>query len=155
MKNRMKRAAGILLSLMLVVSLFPVMSAAEPEDPSLTPIGQVEVTNVNTALTPGVRPVFTAQIGAGSDMASVKEEVWTDENDRFMISSLVTNDWVVIAGHTYSYGITLEPKEGYVFDENTKLIYNGKTYTQKEIGSVVKVNGSGLELWDFQEDVDV
>ncbi|MBQ1303177.1 MAG: S-layer homology domain-containing protein [Firmicutes bacterium] len=155
MKMRMKKVTGILLSLMLVVSLFPVMSAAVPEDPSLTPIGQVEVTNVNTALTPGVRPVFTAQIGAGSDMASVKEEVWTDENDRFMISSLVTNDWVVIAGHTYSYGITLEPKEGYVFDENTKLIYNGKTYTQKEIGSVVKVNGSGLELWDFQEDVDV
>ena len=152
MKRNAKKAIGILLSLMLVVSVFPVMSMA---DPSPTPIGQVEVTNVNTALTPGVRPAFTAQIGEGSDMASVKEEVWTDENDRFMISSLAENDWVVIAGHTYSYGITLEPKEGYVFDENTKLIYNGKTYTQKEIGSVVKVNGSGLELWDFQEDVDV
>lgn len=119
------------------------------------PIDRVEIKNVNTDLKAGERPAFTAQVGEGSDKASVRQEVWSDANDNFMMASDAVNDWVVISGHTYEYGITLEPKEGYIFDESTELVYKGKTYSQEEIGSTVKVNGSGLELWDFQDDVDV
>ena len=130
---------------------------AQWKDKSTTPkaIDTIEITSINTDLKAGQKPVFEAKLSAESAaMATVKEEHWIDETVNRILSSDGT-EWTVVEGHTYSYGITLAPKEGYVFTETTGLKYNGLNYPQSVIGSTLKAGGSGLELWDFAPDVNV
>ena len=130
---------------------------AQWKDKSTTPkaIDTIEITSINTDLKAGQKPVFEAKLSAESAaMATVKEEHWIDETANRVLSSDGT-EWTVVEGHTYSYGITLAPKEGYVFTETTGLKYNGLNYPQSVIGSTLKAGGSGLELWDFAPDVNV
>ncbi len=118
-------------------------------------IDRVEIKNINTALEPDQRPAFTAEVGVGSDMATIVEQNWVESNGEYYMSSEGDNDRVALAGHSYEYNARFVPKEGYIFDEDTALVYQGKTYSQKEISSTLGAGGSSLEVWDFLDPVDV
>ena len=118
-------------------------------------IDRVEIKNINTALEPDQRPAFTAEVGVGSDMATIVEQNWVESNGEYYMSSEGDNDRVALAGHSYEYNARFVPKEGYIFDEDTVLVYQGKNYSQKVISSTLGAGGSFLEVWDFLDPVDV
>ena len=130
---------------------------AQWKDKSTTPkdIETIKLTFVDTDLKVGQKPNFAAALSTESAaMATIKEEHWIDETDNVLLSS-DGGDQTITEGHTYSYGLTLEAKDGYVFTAITGLEYGGVNYVQSAIGHTLKAGGSGLELWDFMPEVDV
>ncbi len=128
---------------------------AQWKDAADTEIETIEIASINTDLKAGQKPTFAATLTPESAaMATIKEEHWIDETDSKLLSSDGT-EWTIQEGHTYSYGLTLEAKDGYVFTSITGLKYDGINWAQSAIGSTLKVGGSGLELWGFMNEIDV
>ena len=134
-----------------------IVVTAQWKDKDTSPknIDSIELTFVNTDLKAGQKPVFEARLSDESAaVAVIKEEVWTDRGDSVTLSSLGT-DKTITEGHSYSYSIALEPKEGYVFTDYTGLKYKEITYAQSAIGADLDAGGTGLKFWDFIKDVEV
>ncbi|MBR2667948.1 MAG: S-layer homology domain-containing protein [Oscillospiraceae bacterium] len=154
MKKRVRRMVGILLALMLVLALIPASAMA------VEVIDKIELTGITATLTPDEKPAFTAAL---SDESAGKMEINTESWSDMSTSppTLMSSDYdgirVVIAGHYYEYGIDLSAKSGYVFDESTKLVYDGKTYDLTEIGYTFGgsdgTDKSEIQLWNFFDDV--
>ena len=132
-----------------------IVALWKDKDTAPKEIENIKIDSINTDLKIGQKPTFAATLSAESAaMAIIKEEHWIDETDNKLLSSDGT-EWTITEGHTYSYGITLEAKEGYVFTNITGLEYDGISWAQSAIGSTLKADGSGLELWDFMNEIDV
>ncbi|MBR2667855.1 MAG: S-layer homology domain-containing protein [Oscillospiraceae bacterium] len=132
-----------------------IVALWKDKDTAPKEIENIKIDSINTDLKIGQKPTFAATLSAESAaMAIIKEEHWIDETDNKLLSSDGT-EWTITEGHTYSYGITLEAKEGYVFTNITGLEYDGISWAQSAIGSTLKADGSGLELWDFMHEIDV
>ena len=130
---------------------------AQWKDKDATPknIDTIEITFIDTDLKAGQKPNFAAALSpASAAMATVKEEHWIDETAGRILSSDGT-EWTIEEGHSYSYGLTLEAKDGYVFSESTSLSYDSANYPLSAIGYTLHVTGATLQLWDFAPEVDV
>ncbi len=154
MRKRFHRIVGILLALMLVLALIPASAMA------VEVIDKIELTGITATLTPDEKPAFTAALSDESaGKMEINSESWSDMSTSppTLMSSDFDGVRVVIAGHYYEYGIDLSAKSGYVFDESTKLVYDGKTYDLTEIGYTFGgsdgTDKSEIQLWNFFDDV--
>lgn len=124
------------------------------------PIGEwraidvIEIDGATTTFKAGDKPVFTANVPAGSD-SILQCEFWTG-SDGSEVNSVefwdqhITNHIDAFKpGVTYRYGIYLKPARGFYFTPDTKLVINGQEcgYQMGEASVVDPESGWIYTLW--------
>lgn len=117
-------------------------------------IDVIEINGATTTFKAGDKPVFTANVPAGSD-SILQCEFWTG-SDGSEVNSVefwdqhITNHIDAFKpGVTYRYGIYLKPARGFYFTPDTKLVINGQEcgYQMGEASVVDPESGWIYTLW--------
>lgn len=117
-------------------------------------IDVIEINGATTTFKAGDKPVFTANVPAGSD-SILQCEFWTG-SDGSEVNSVefwdqhITNHIDAFKpGVTYRYGLYFKPARGFYFTPNTKLMVNGVEcgYQTSEASVVDPESGWIYTLW--------
>lgn len=117
-------------------------------------IDVIEINGATTTFKAGDKPVFTANVPAGSD-SILQCEFWTG-SDGSEINSVefwdqhITNHIDAFKpGVTYRYGLYFKPARGFYFTPNTKLMVNGVEcgYQTSEVSEIDPESGWIYTLW--------
>lgn len=117
-------------------------------------IDVIEINGATTTFKAGDKPVFTANVPAGSD-SILQCEFWTG-NDGSEVNSVefwdqhITNHIDAFKpGVTYRYGLYFKPARGFYFTPNTKLMVNGVEcgYQTSEVSEIDPESGWIYTLW--------
>lgn len=114
----------------------------------------IEINGATTTFKAGDKPVFTANVPAGSD-SILQCEFWTG-SDGSEVNSVefwdqhITNHIDAFKpGVTYRYGLYFKPARGFYFTPNTKLMVNGVEcgYQTSEVSEIDPESGWIYTLW--------
>lgn len=117
-------------------------------------IDVIEINGATTTFKAGDKPVFTANVPAGSD-SILQCEFWTG-SDGSEVNSVefwdqhITNHIDAFKpGVTYRYGLYFKPARGFYFTPNTKLMVNGVEcgYQTSEVSEIDPESGWIYTLW--------
>ncbi len=117
-------------------------------------IDVIEINGATTTFKAGDKPVFTANVPAGSD-SILQCEFWTG-SDGSEVNSVefwdqhITNHIDAFKpGVTYRYGLYFKPARGFYFTPNTKLMVNGVEcgYQTSELSEIDTESGWIYTLW--------
>lgn len=117
-------------------------------------IDVIEINGATTTFKAGDKPVFTANVPAGSD-SILRCEFWTG-SDGSEVNSVefwdqhITNHIDAFKpGVTYRYGLYFKPARGFYFTPNTKLMVNGVEcgYQTSEVSEIDPESGWIYTLW--------
>lgn len=117
-------------------------------------IDVIEINGATTTFKAGDKPVFTANVPAGSDSLP-QCEYWTG-SDGSEVNSVefwdqhITNHIDAFKpGVTYRYGLYFKPARGFYFTPNTKLMVNGVEcgYQTSEVSEIDPESGWIYTLW--------
>lgn len=117
-------------------------------------IDVIEINGATTTFKEGDKPVFTANVPAGSD-SILQCEFWTG-SDGSEVNSVefwdqhITNHIDAFKpGVTYRYGLYFKPARGFYFTPNTKLMVNGVEcgYQTSEVSEIDPESGWIYTLW--------
>lgn len=117
-------------------------------------IDVIEINGATTTFKAGDKPVFTANVPAGSD-SILQCEFWTG-SDGSEVNSVefwdqhITNHIDAFKpGVTYRYGLYFKPARGFYFTPNTKLMVNGVEcgYQTSEVSEIDPESGWIFTLW--------
>jgi len=117
-------------------------------------IDVIEINGATTTFKAGDKPVFTANVPAGSD-SILQCEFWTG-SDGSEVNSVefwdqhITNHIDAFKpGVTYRYGLYFKPARGFYFTPNTKLMVNGVEcgYQTSEVSEIDSESGWIYTLW--------
>lgn len=117
-------------------------------------IDVIEINGATTTFKAGDKPVFTANVPAGSD-SILQCEFWTG-SDGSEVNSVefwdqhITNHIDAFKpGVTYRYGLCFKPARGFYFTPNTKLMVNGVEcgYQTSEVSEIDPESGWIYTLW--------
>lgn len=117
-------------------------------------IDVIEINGATTTFKAGDKPVFTANVPAGSD-SILQCEFWTG-SDGSEVNSVefwdqhITNHIDAFKpGVTYRYGLYFKPARGFYFTPNTKLMVNGVEcgYQTSKVSEIDPESGWIYTLW--------
>ena len=117
-------------------------------------IDVIEINGATTTFKAGDKPVFTANVPAGSNSLP-QCEYWTGSDgsevnsQEFWDQNITNHIDAFKPGVTYRYGIYLKPARGFYFTPNTKLVINGQEcgYQMGEASVVDPESGRIFTLW--------
>ena len=117
-------------------------------------IDVIEIDGATTTFKAGDKPVFTANVPAGSD-SILQCEFWTGSDGsevnsvEFWDQNITNHIDAFKPGVTYRYGLYFKPARGFYFTPNTKLMVNGVEcgYQTSEVSEIDPESGWIYTLW--------
>lgn len=117
-------------------------------------IDVIEINGATTTFKAGDKPVFTANVPAGSD-SILQCEFWTGSGGsevnsvEFWDQHITNHIDAFKPGVTYRYGLYFKPARGFYFTPNTKLMVNGVEcgYQTSEVSEIDPESGWIYTLW--------
>lgn len=114
----------------------------------------IEINGATTTFKAGDKPVFTANVPAGSD-SILQCEFWTGSDGsevnsvEFWDQNITNHIDAFKPGVTYRYGLYFKPARGFYFTPNTKLMVNGVEcgYQTSEVSEIDPESGWIYTLW--------